>query len=252
MLESKRAKIYFEEGYIDSMEQMEYIAWKIDEGIEKVESYLQAYSGRTIEFYLRSGTFMSYSTAEKIVLSGMKEKRSPYLHEITHIVAGVGADSLWLVEGLAVYLNDKLNGFPCFPNGLMPIDEYARIKYGRLDYFRNEFNFTGLKRDSRFGSRFARAAFYAFSGSFVKYLDSVIGTEAFMDIYESPDYAKKLLSINGMSVGEHKNRWEEYLRTIEVRSADSLFNIKGPEAEKKEEKRAPAAGGGGLQCREKS
>src|SRR5689334_23252943 len=127
--ETPRAEIYVEPDYINSQAEIELIIRKIDEGIVQIEKYLDVIHNRPIVFYIRSGSFVSYSTSEKIVLSGMKEQKSPYLHETAHIIAGSGADCPWLIEGLAVYLNDKLAGFPCFPNGMTPIDEFAKIKY---------------------------------------------------------------------------------------------------------------------------
>ena len=43
-----------------------------------------------------------------------------------HIIAW-DWNTLWIKEGLTVFLNDKLGGYPSFPNFGKDIDELARI-----------------------------------------------------------------------------------------------------------------------------
>lgn len=217
LLSTKRAKVYFETGYIEKGQEAEKIAKLLEEGIESTEEYLGVLIGKPVEFYVKSGDFVSYSTDEEVVLSGMKEKKSPYLHEIVHLAAVPGSDNnIWLIEGLAVYLNEKLGGFPCFPNGRIPVDRYAGLKYQKLNYFLDEFKFTDVKRDYNFKSQYARAAFYGFCGSFVKYLDEKIGTKGLMEIYRQEDCMGKIKELTGISFLKHKKEWEAYLKALEV------------------------------------
>ena len=61
-----------------------------------------------------------------IFLTWADEKKAPYIHETVHIIAW-DWNTLWIKEGLTVFLNDKLGGYPSFPNFGKDIDELARI-----------------------------------------------------------------------------------------------------------------------------
>jgi len=214
-INTNKAQINIENDYLNNIE-IEEIVKKIDTGITNIENYINIYINSPIEYYIKNGNFISCADDHKILLSFVKEKRSPYLHETVHVIAKPKIKQQWLEEGLSVYLNEKLSGDPCFPNGEIPIDEFAKFKYDNLKYFTREFDFTKINNDFEFKTKYARSAFYIFSGSFVKYLDKKIGIENFMKIYNCIDLDNDFLKITGKTINEFKNEWEDYIKLINI------------------------------------
>ena len=64
-----------------------------------------------------------------IFLSFAAEKNAPYVHETVHIIAWDWS-APWLEEGLAVFLNDALSGYPTFPNYGEDLDMTCTIHVG--------------------------------------------------------------------------------------------------------------------------
>lgn len=62
-----------------------------------------------------------------IFLTHAAEERSPYVHETVHIIAW-NWHTMWIKEGLAVFLNDHLGGYPAFPSFGRDIDDFAKSK----------------------------------------------------------------------------------------------------------------------------
>ena len=137
--EMNRSVLWIERGYL-SEDEIEKLGILIDSGILKVEQYLgltfdkERYEDDRIHYFIKSGRFVSHVYGRRrqreftkpiVFLSFTKGKRSPYLHETVHIIAWEFS-SLWIREGLAVYLNDKLGGFPAFPNLGRDIDECVK------------------------------------------------------------------------------------------------------------------------------
>ena len=58
-----------------------------------------------------------------------------------------------------------------------------------------------------FPTREERRAFYILSGSFVKYLYTVIGIENLMRVYKAKDTSKAVAEITGKTLDMLKNEW---------------------------------------------
>ena len=126
---SARSILWVEAGYLSTDEASD-LHQRIDAGIVAVEKFLgfkfsrEAYGQEKIEFFVHSRrapshTITAYSPRKYmhpvVFLSYAKGKRTPYLHETVHIIAW-DWNTLWLKEGLAVHLNDRLGGYAAFPN----------------------------------------------------------------------------------------------------------------------------------------
>jgi hypothetical protein len=215
---TQRAILWVEKNYL-SKEEIEEFGSFVDKGIIRAEEYLgvtfdkEHYKGDKVHYFIKGGRFISHvfggyrhkEFRKPIVfLSFVKEGKSPYLHETVHILAWESY-SLWIREGLAVYLNDKLGGYPAFPNFGKDIDECAKEYLNRK--FRNTLRLIGNNGIPEFSDRMERRIFYLFSGSFVKFLDGEIGTEKLMDIYKAKNTKQAFKKISGQKVEEWKKVW---------------------------------------------
>lgn len=215
---SQRAILWVEKDYL-SKEEIREFGSLIDRGIMRAEEYLQMsfdkehYKADQIQYFIKSGSFASHvfggyrhkEFRKPIVfLSYVLGGRSPYLHETVHILAWKSY-SLWIREGLAVYLNDKLGGYPAFPNFGQDIDEYAKGLF--MPRFKKVLRLIGKNGIPEFSNRMERRVFYILSGSFVKFLDREIGTEKLMDIYKARNTKKAFKKISGQKVEDWKQTW---------------------------------------------
>jgi len=208
----QRAVLWVEKDYLND-DEIKEMADRIDKGINKAEEYIgikldeQYTIDNKIHYYIKDGNFRSYAEAEKGIahLSHAKDKLSPYIHEAIHIIAKDWY-ATWLHEGLAVHLNDRLEGWPSYPNFGTDVDELSR------NYINGEFdNILKLVGDntfiSGFGSEKERMAFYILSGSFVRFLDNNLGTDQLMKIYAAEDPIAEIQSATGKSMEEWKKMW---------------------------------------------
>lgn len=221
---TERAQLWVEKNYM-SEKEIAQLGELVDEGIKKVEDYLgtsfeKEYGHKSkITYYIKSGNFVShvYGGYDQnqylkpiVFLSYSKEKKTPYLHETVHILSPEFS-SLWVREGLAVYLNDKLGGYPCFPNLGKDIDlsamECLAIPKNPLPYVGEN----GIPKI--FQNNEERNKFYTLSGSFVKYIENKIGIQKFMVIYKAPDTQKAFQEITQKSIEDWKKEWIGYLKT---------------------------------------
>jgi MoaA/NifB/PqqE/SkfB family radical SAM enzyme len=212
--ETKLAKLYIEKNYLDD-DEAQKISHSIDKGIRDVSEYLKIEAHNPIEYYIKSGEFISYSGSGYAVLSGIRKHVSPYLHETVHVIAGIHQDCYWLSEGLAVYLNEKLGGYACYPNGAMPLDECVKNKRANPEYQNFRLNLETQHDDSLFTDESLRRLYYVFAGSFVKYLDKRIGIEKLMKLYNSENCEKAFLAVANQSVDEYKREWEQHLGIVD-------------------------------------
>jgi hypothetical protein len=136
---TERAVLWVEKGYLSNREIREFGS-VVDRSIVRAETYLRLpfdrehYREDRIHYFIGGGRFTSHVYGRRhqrryrravVFLSYVKEGKAPYLHETVHILAW-DFHALWIREGLAVYLNDKLGGSPAFPNFGRDVDECAR------------------------------------------------------------------------------------------------------------------------------
>ena len=218
---SARSILWVEAGYLSTDEASD-LHRRIDKGIEAVEKFLglpfsrKAYGQEKIEFFVHgrsapSHTITAYSPRKYmhpvVFLSFAKEGRTPYLHETVHIIAW-DWNSLWLKEGLAVHLNDRLSGYAAFPNFGESIDAFA----GRV--LRREFppaiealDLVGENGIPKFEDRRVRRMFYILAGSFVGYLLREMGVKKLMRGYTAKDAEAAILKETGKPAWRWKEAW---------------------------------------------
>jgi len=218
---SDRSILWIEEGYL-SKEEAELLQQKIDDSIREVENFIgikfdkEAYKSDKIEYFVHSKRKPSHTITINqprkymhpvIFLTYAAEKKAPYVHETVHIIAW-DWNTLWIKEGLAVYLNDKLNGYPAFPNYGNDIDRVAKSKLR----FKSALWKIGGNGVPKFSGKKERRVFYTLSGSFVKYLYTHIGLENLMKIYKAKDTKRAVVEITGKKLGMWKKEWIDNLK----------------------------------------
>lgn len=203
--------LWVEKGF--GREKAKKLQKKIDEAIPKIEAILQIpYNGRnfTITYYVYSANepcheITGYTPVDKMYPIVFLSKERAYLHETVHIIAWHWR-SVWMKEGLAVYLNDKLNGDPMFPNFGMNLENLAKQNLSKLSTvpfpLDGIVHFTGIKQ---------KKLFYIFAGSFVGYIFQKVGAKKFMEIYNADNTEQKLKKVTNHDIEYWKSSWKEYL-----------------------------------------
>ena len=218
---SARSVLWVEAGYLSADEASE-LHQKIDAGIEAAEKFLglpfsrEAYGQEKIEFFVHSRrapshTITGYSPRKYmhpvVFLSFAKGKRTPYLHEIVHIIAW-DWNALWLKEGLAVHLNDRLGGYAAFPNFGEPVDDFAgRVLRREFPPAMEALDLVGENGIPKFGDRRVRRMFYILAGSYAGYLLREWGVEKFMRVYAAKDTEAAILRETGKPAWMWKEAW---------------------------------------------
>ena len=157
-----------------------------DENGNYIHAELNAF-GQILAISEASHTITAYQPRKYmhpvIFLTFASEKKAPFVHETVHIIAW-DWHTLWLKEGLAIFLKDKLGGYPSFPNFGKDIDKLAR---GNLRYssITEKIGQDGI---TSFSNRAEREIFYIISGSFVKFIYENIGIENLMEILQEKEY----------------------------------------------------------------
>ena len=222
---SDRSVLWVEKDYLSESEAGD-LKRRIDKGIAKVEKFLgmafakDVYHQDRIEFYIHgkrrpSHTITTYLPRKYlhpiIFLSFAKDRRAPYLHEIVHIVAW-DWNALWIKEGLAVVLNDRLDGYSAFPNFGQPIDDMAADAVrGDSPVAQSALELVGEEGVPRFKTREIRRLFYILSGSYVGYLERKMGIGKLMEVYGAKDTAAKMLEVTGEPADGWKREWLSWL-----------------------------------------
>ncbi len=218
---SNRSILWIEKAYLSREEAM-HLHERIDKGIGDVENALglkfaaEVYGQEKIEFFVHGARRPSHTITAYwprrflhpvIFLTYAKGRRTPYLHEIVHIVAW-DWHALWLKEGLAVVLNDRLGGYRAFPNFGRSLDNLAREFDGGGSFPATAaMDLIGQNGVPEFDNRKVRRIFYIFAGSFVAYLERKIGLPVLMKIYSAEDTAAAILRLTGKPVGQWKAEW---------------------------------------------
>ena len=223
--ESDRSILWIERDYLSREEAID-LHRRVDKGIGDVENALglklaaDVYGQERIEFFVHGARRPSHTITAYwprrflhpvIFLTYAKEGRTPFLHEIVHIVAW-DWHALWLKEGLAVVLNDRLGGYGAFPNFGDPLDDMARDfdADGSLPAMQ-AWELVGENGVPDFASRKVRRIFYIFSGSFVAYLEREIGLPTLMKIYSAEDTSAAILRLTRKPVAQWKAEWRRKL-----------------------------------------
>jgi len=135
-------------------------------------------------------------------LSLVRENRGSLLHELVHIYAP--DRNLFLAEGLAVYLQDKLGGNPGFPNFGRDLKVSARERLSEVSSL-SVLNAGRMLtvRDSDAARRTAKTL----AGSFVGFLIEKYGLAKFRDLYETKNYA----NVYGKSLEILEKEWRSSL-----------------------------------------
>jgi hypothetical protein len=213
---SDRSILWVEKGYL-SKNQAITLQRKIDQGIGEIENFTglkydpAVYKKVRIEYFAHtrpeaSHTITGYDPRKYmspvIFLRFAAEGKAPYIHEAVHIIAWDWY-ALWMKEGLAVFLNDKLHGDPAYPNFGKNLDRFSRNNLDR----RQPLSLIGQNGVPVFADQVERRFFYIFSGSFVKYLYTHIGIEKLMKIYTAKDTRKAIAEITGRNMNLWKKDW---------------------------------------------
>ena len=217
---SDRSILWVEQGYLTAKKATS-LQQKIDRAIQDIESFIgiqfdkAAYNKERIEYFVYSGQEVSHTITNYqprkymhpvIFLTFAAEDRSPYLHETVHIIAW-DWHTPWIEEGLAVFLNDTLNGDPTFPNYGKDIDQQAKSMLG----YKAALRLVGNQGIPAFPTWEERRAFYTLAGSFTKYLYTELGMEKLMRIYHAEDTKKAITTITGKKLDLLKKEWLENL-----------------------------------------
>ena len=221
------AILYSRADYLTEDELIEF-AKKIDNGIIAIENYLGI--NLNSDHYINSRVFVSIDGSmddpefnneniniehtSLISVDNVRENTSSYIHELTHIIAW-DCSSLWIKEGLAVYLNDKLNGDPTYPNNGCDIDKLSLEFYnsGTLESL-TAFDLVGKNGVPNYIDYNSEPIFYIYSASFVKYLEYSIGKDNLIKIYKSLNTKEALKDITGKDINILKNDWINSITTV--------------------------------------
>ena len=214
------------EAYYLSPDEAGRLQTGIDEAIGKTEKYLKLgfdpgiYGSEKIEFYVHGRRIPSRTITGDaprkymhpvVILSHAKEKKASYVKQIVNLIAW-DWHTLWLKEGLAVFLNDRFSEHASFPNFGESIDRLASdairggAGHGALELLgRNGIPEFGRKRRMR-------RMFYVLSGSFARYLERNLGIGKFMEIYTARNASSKIPELTGKPVAEWKSEWKNQLQ----------------------------------------
>lgn len=213
---SNRSILSVENGYLAD-DKIDVLHEKIDKAIGDIENFIglqfdkDAYGEEKIEYFVHSGRVASHTITgyqpgkymhPVVFLSFASEKNAPYVHETVHIIAWDWS-APWLEEGLAVFLNDELSGYPSFPNYGEDLDTLAKS----MLVYTSALQKIDRNEIPEFPTREERRAYYILSGSFVKYVYNVIGIEKLMRIYKAEDTRKAFAEITGKTLNRWKNEW---------------------------------------------
>lgn len=219
--ETNRAVVWVEKGYLEPKAAKEFSVL-VDKGINDIEKYtglrIQTgkYASEKVNYYCKGGKFVSHACEcgmffrkNNIVLASVVVRAAPYLKETVKLMT-CDNNIFWIREGLALYLNDKLGGWPTWPNFGIGVDEKSReffqegspVKFFALELFKK------VGENSAPDFEIGEFEIYCMlSASFVKYLDEQLGTVRLMQIYRARDPKKEIVIVTGKSIDKWKDAW---------------------------------------------
>jgi len=124
--------------------------------------------------------------------------------------------ALWLREGLAVHLSNRLSRWPVFmrlEGNLIELNPKSTEDLARARLTtaagQQAWSLVGGNGVPTLGSGDVRTLFYVLSGSFVAFVDQQVGTPALMSLYRSSDVPAAFMKLTGHSVADWKAAWLE-------------------------------------------
>jgi len=146
-----------------------------------------------------SGNIVSLS------ISHIKDKNSPVIHEVTHILAKHENNSFFS-EGLAVYFQERFSEFHGFPNFSVPLDDLVRNNESQL------IDIPHLKNDNKIfeqvGTELRRLA-YIEAGSFINFLVVNYGEQKLAELHNSRSLNFK--EVYGKQIEVLEAEWKSYV-----------------------------------------
>ena len=161
------------------------------------------------------GLSRSYHGRGPIVLHRIAARRSPIVHELTHMLAGyTRANGHWTTEGFASYMQDSFGGDIAYPTHRQP-HELIRVVLDEGPALPMADIMRDRKRQKYFGKQnlWHRFLAYAQSSSFCKYLIDTYGVKKFLSIYDRPYEDQDFEAVYGQSGQALANEWQAYLRS---------------------------------------
>ena len=168
----------------------------------------------TVHMKRDRGISRSYHGRGPIVLHRIAGRRSPIIHELTHMLAGyTWAHGHWTAEGFASYMQDQYGKDTAYPTRRLPheimrviLENNAALAMLEVMKDRRRKNFFGK------GSLWHRFLAYAQSSSLVKYLIESHGIQKFLAIYDKPYEAQDFGSVYGISASSLVAAWHGHVR----------------------------------------
>jgi hypothetical protein len=232
----ERAVLRVEHGFLDTSQTVE-LGRRIESAIRDVETFINVefdvehYKEARIVVHLFESRCIShvkggyFQVATPHIYMSLDEPRSetpkgPYLHEIVHIIAWEWHD-LWIREGLAVFLNDELGGYPTYPNYGTELNTATAHSLSDANGRRALTLVATAKRvpGPVMYEYNVRQPFYIQSGAFAKHLWKTMGRENFLQVYRSKDLVSVYQQLEGHSLLEEKARWLDSLRVATAKEA---------------------------------
>ncbi|AJI52986.1 hypothetical protein [Francisella philomiragia] len=225
--------IWVQKDYLTKQQALD-LQQKIDKAIVEIRNTLEIPENErnfTIHYYVygaheASHAITGYHMLDKAhpttFITWYAQGRSPYVHETVHIIAWHWR-SVWIKEGLAVYLNQKLGGEPTFPNFGKNLNFLAKKYIENISSNGNLSNiladkyevgenglvfFKGPKEEKIHKKKF----FYILSGSFTEYLFTQLGANKFMQIYNANNTKEAINKVTGKTISQWENSWANYLK----------------------------------------
>ncbi|MED7789516.1 hypothetical protein [Francisella sp. 19X1-34] len=225
--------IWVQKNYLSKQQALK-LQQKIDKAILEIRNTLEIPENErdfTIHYYVygaheASHAITGYHMLDKAhpttFITWYAQGRSPYVHETVHIIAWHWR-SVWIKEGLAVYLNQKLKGEPTFPNfgknlnflakrhieNIASNNGLSNILADKFEFGKNDLVFFKGPRKERIHKK---KIFYILSGSFTEYLFTQLGANKFMQIYNANNTKEAINKITGKTISQWENNWANYLK----------------------------------------
>ncbi|MED7819087.1 MULTISPECIES: hypothetical protein [unclassified Francisella] len=225
--------IWVQKDYLTKQQALD-LQQKIDKAIVEIRNTLEIPKNErnfTIHYYVygaheASHAITGYHMLDKAhpttFITWYAQGRSPYVHETVHIIAWHWR-SVWIKEGLAVYLNQKLGGEPTFPNFGKNLNFLAKK---HIESISSNGNLSSILADKyKVGENglvffkgpkeeriHKKKIFYILSGSFTEYLFTQLGANKFMQIYNANNTKEAINKVTGKAISQWENSWANYLR----------------------------------------
>ncbi len=192
----------------------ERISPQVDEGVENICSHLNLSPPERIIVQLSDRRSIPVTLRKQqtiiIPLSRLPDC-SAIVHELTHLIVGVGAEPGGLLdEGLAVYLQAKFGGANdrSFPTEGKDVHEAASNAVNRHGSVLPLDGTIGVRRRGKRGPE--RTLAYLQEGSFTGFLIESFGVDRVMSAYKKTSWQ----NVFNQSIGSLEAAWHRHLRAF--------------------------------------